>query len=131
VAYLNFLLKVTRAMTPFTTHPYQSIMTVFMGMIIKETDSSWSFHTPGLGSTSAQLCYTTSLFLSFTDPGIALYSWYVIKCMWSEKSAYLPPLSKQPENSQVNIYNMSFYPKVQYFNNTNIYIPRTRSCAAN
>jgi len=44
--YPNFLLKV-RAMAPFTTHPYQTVMTIFMDMKIKGTDSSWSFCTPG------------------------------------------------------------------------------------
>jgi len=57
-------------MIPFITHPYQSVMTIFMDMRIKGTDSSWSFRTPGLGRTSAQFCYSTPLFLSFTDPGI-------------------------------------------------------------
>jgi len=40
VAYPNFLIKATRAMAPFTTHPYQSVMTIFMDMKIKGTDSS-------------------------------------------------------------------------------------------
>jgi len=74
VTYPNFLLKATRAMTPFTTHPYQSVMTIFINMTIKETDSSWSFRTPGLGRTSAQFCYTSPPFLSFTDPGIGAHS---------------------------------------------------------
>ena len=69
VAYPNFLIKATRAMASFTTHPYQSVMTIFMDMTIKGTDSSWSFRTPGLGRTSAQFCYTTPLFLSFHRPG--------------------------------------------------------------
>jgi len=49
-------------------------MTIFMDMRIKGTDSSWSFRTPGLGRTSAQFCYTTPLFLRFTDPGIGPHS---------------------------------------------------------
>jgi len=69
VAYPNFLIKATRAMTPFTTHPYQSVMTIFMDMRIKGTDSSWSFCTPGLGCTSVQFCYTTPLILKLHRPG--------------------------------------------------------------
>jgi len=63
-------------MAPFITHPYQSVMTIFMDLRIKETDSSWSFHTPGLGRTSVQFCYTTPLFLilSFINPGIGPHS---------------------------------------------------------
>jgi len=74
VAYPNYLIKATRAMAPFTTHPYQLVMTIFIDMTIKGTDSSWSFRTPGLGRTSAQFCYTTPLFLSFTDPGTGPHS---------------------------------------------------------
>jgi len=61
-------------MAPFTIHPYQLVMTIFMDMKIKGTDSSWSFRTPGLGHTFAQFCYRTPLFLSFTDPGIMPHS---------------------------------------------------------
>ena len=77
VTYPNFLLKATRAMTPFTAHGY-TVMTIFKDMTIKGTNSNWSFRTPGLGHTSTQFCYTTPLFLSFTYPSIGPHSWYAI-----------------------------------------------------
>jgi len=63
-----------------------------MDMTIKGTNSNWSFRTPGLGRTSAQFCYTTPLFLSFTCPSIRPHSWYVIRCVKGEKYIHNPHL---------------------------------------
>jgi len=95
MTYPNFLLKATRVMAPFTTYPYQSIMTIFMNMRIKGTDSSGSCCTPGLGRTSVQFCYTTPLFLSFTDPGIGPHSWYVKVYVWRENNANITTITKK------------------------------------
>jgi len=135
VAYPNFLLKATRAMAPFTTYPYQSVMTIFMNMRIKGTDSSWSFHTPGLGRTSAQFCYTTPLFLSFTDPGIGPHSWYVKVYVWRENNANIATITRKfPSKYSMSStlgFNIATSINTQIFTHINIYITGIRSCAAN
>jgi len=107
VAYPNFLIKATRVMAPCTTHPYQSVMTIFMDMRIKGTYSSWSFRTPGLGRTSAQFCYTTPLFLKLHRPRYSA-PLMICKCVIEGRTMHtqLPP-AKQSENSQAYIYDMS------------------------
>ena len=121
VVYPNFLVKVTRVMAPFITHPYQSVMTNFMNMRIKGTNSSWSFCTPGLGRTSAPFCYTTPLFLSFTDPGIGPHSWHAKVCV-KENNAYPTPTCKTIRKSTGRYIWHVFYPRVQYSNNVQVYM---------
>jgi len=137
VAYPNYLIKATRAMAPFTTHPYQSVMTIFMDMTIKGTNSSWSFRRPGLGRTSAQFCYTTPLFLSFTDLGTGP-THDMQRCVWRENNAYPNPTFKITRKfpsrysmSSTLGFNIATSMNTQIFTHTNIYIPGIRSCTAN
>jgi len=137
VAYPNYLIKATRAMASFTTHPYQSVMTIFMDMTVKGTYSSWSFRTPGLRRTSAQFCYTTPLFLSFTGPGTGPHSWYAKVCVKGEQCIPNPTCKitrKFPSRynmSSILGFNIATSMNTQIFTHTNIYIPGIRSCAAN
>jgi len=94
-------------MAPFTTHSYQSVMTIFMDMRIKGTDYSWSFCTPGLESTSAQFCYTTPLFLKLHRPGYRA-PLMICKGVCEGRTMHTqPPPAKQSKNFQTDIYDMS------------------------
>jgi len=125
VAYPNFLLKATRAMASFTPYPYQSVMTIFMNMRIKGTNSSWSFHTPGLGRTSAQFWYTTPLFLNFTNSGIGPHSWYVKVYVWRESNANIATITRKLSSkysmSSTLGFNIATSINTQIFTHTNIF----------
>ena len=104
----NFLLKATRAMSHFTTHPYHSINDVFVDMRMKRTNSSWSFNNDQERKYIPQAFLRNSSISKLHEPGYRA-PLMICKnvCMWREKIAYPTPYLQNNQKIPIHIYSMS------------------------